>query len=153
MGNPRGFGFFNIRSLGHRAFGLVEGLEMFNKSIIGNAQPKNEGLSHWRWQRITAVALIPLTLWFVVSVTTLPDSGYSETIQWISNPIIAILITFFAITSLYHASLGVQVVIEDYIHNKSVNKLTLIGSKLIFAGLGCVALVAIAKILFFEKVS
>ena len=121
---------------------------MFKKGMTEDKHPAKEGLNHWRLQRITAIALIPLTVWFVVSVATLPSASYTETIEWISNPAIAILITFFSITSLYHASLGVQVIIEDYIHTETPNKFALIGSKIIFTTLGAIALIAIGTIVF-----
>jgi succinate dehydrogenase / fumarate reductase membrane anchor subunit len=75
---------------------------------LGSAK---EGVNHWWMQRLTAIALIPLTLWFVISIASLSGSNYSTTIAWLSSPLVAVFMILLVAATLYHALLGVQVVI------------------------------------------
>jgi succinate dehydrogenase / fumarate reductase membrane anchor subunit len=81
---------------------------------LGSAK---HGVMHWWLQRVTAVALIPLTIWFMtalVSVMISPD--ILVVARWFAAPSHALLITLLLVAMFYHAKLGLQVVIEDYIH-------------------------------------
>jgi succinate dehydrogenase / fumarate reductase, membrane anchor subunit len=81
---------------------------------LGSAK---EGSHHWISQRISAIALVPLVLWFVfAAVTQLAQADYYTAITWLKDPVHALLLALFIVVSLQHAMLGVQVVIEDYIH-------------------------------------
>jgi succinate dehydrogenase / fumarate reductase membrane anchor subunit len=75
-----------------------------------------EGPGHWWAQRLSAAALVPLTLWFVLSVAGIDASNYYVVDAWLSRPLNALLAILLVIAATYHASLGVQVVAEDYIH-------------------------------------
>ncbi|WP_395020291.1 succinate dehydrogenase, hydrophobic membrane anchor protein [Dongia sp.] len=77
-----------------------------------------EGVGHWWMQRMTALALIPLGLWFVASVVCLAGADHAAITQWLSAPFTlgALALTLFA--AFYHAVLGLQVVVEDYVHGK-----------------------------------
>tara|TARA_B100000676_G_C17764047_1_gene673134 strand:- start:249 stop:641 length:393 start_codon:yes stop_codon:yes gene_type:complete len=79
-----------------------------------------EGVNHWWWQRITALMLIPLSLWFVASVWMIVISGatYTELVSWLNGPISASLMLIFLGSIFLHLKLGLQVVIEDYVHTK-----------------------------------
>ena len=112
---------------------------------IGHGSAKH-GFSHWWWQRLSAVALIPLTLWFVYSVITLINSEYAVVIAWLSSPIKASLLLLFILVALFHAQTGLQVVIEDYIHCKCVNLASLIAVKFISVLLAVVSVISIFKI-------
>jgi len=86
--------------------------------VLGLGSAK-EGVSHWWAQRVTAVALLPLGLWFVFSIAVLigsNNSDYLGVVDWIAAPINAVLLILFIATVAYHSALGVQVVIEDYVH-------------------------------------
>ena len=74
------------------------------------------GVDHWWWQRLTATALIPLSLWFVYSLLSLDFSDEIVVRSWLAHPRTAILLMAFLVSSFYHGLLGVQVIIEDYIH-------------------------------------
>lgn len=74
-----------------------------------------EGPGHWWAQRLSAVALVPLTLWFVVSVVRIGASDYYAVDAWLSEPVNALLAVLLVIAMTYHASLGTQVVAEDYV--------------------------------------
>ncbi len=84
---------------------------------LGSAK---EGTHHWWMQRVTAIALVPLTLWFVVSVIGLVGKPYAAVAGWIGNPIVSVFLILMVIATFYHAWLGIQVVVEDYVHAKAV---------------------------------
>lgn len=85
--------------------------------VLGLGSAK-EGVEHWWWQRLTAVALLPLGIWFVFAVISLVGTGYTEARAWITTPVNMVLVIAFTAALLHHAQLGLQVVIEDYIHNE-----------------------------------
>lgn len=76
-----------------------------------------EGFEHWWMERISAVALVPLTLWFVASIIAHTGSGYTSFIGWLRAPLISTLMILLLSALFYHTSLGLRVVIEDYIHS------------------------------------
>jgi succinate dehydrogenase membrane anchor subunit len=82
---------------------------------LGSAK---EGVEHWWAQRITAIALIPLSLWFVIAIIGLVGAELETVQNWVSRPLPAILLMLLLIATFYHASLGLQVVIEDYVHTE-----------------------------------
>jgi succinate dehydrogenase / fumarate reductase membrane anchor subunit len=73
----------------------------------------NEGVGHWWSQPVSAVALIPLTLWFVASIIAHTGREYATFIAWLRTPLVSILIILLLIAIFYHTALGLQVVIED----------------------------------------
>lgn len=73
------------------------------------------GTGHWWMQRLTAVALVPLSLWFIVSLVGMTRADYATVIAWIQDPLIAMLLLLFIVSLFYHTLLGMQIVIEDYI--------------------------------------
>ena len=100
---------------------------------LGSAK---EGAEHWWMARVSAVALIPLTLWFVASIIAHTGSDYVTFIVWLRMPLVSILMVLLLIALFYHTALGLQVVIEDYVHS---------GAKfaaLVAMRLGCFALAA-----------
>jgi succinate dehydrogenase / fumarate reductase, membrane anchor subunit len=80
---------------------------------LGSAK---EGVEHWLAQRIAAVALVPLVLWFVIAVIQLVGADLDTVQDWVGRPLPAILLVLLLIATFYHAALGLQVVIEDYVH-------------------------------------
>ena len=75
-------------------------------------------LGHWWHQRLTAICIIPLSLWFMASLVGHLRSDHETVVTWISSPIVSFLMVILVCGIFYHAKLGVQVVIEDYIHTK-----------------------------------
>lgn len=107
----------------------------------------SDGTHHFWVQRITALALIPLTLWFGFSLALLPQADYAHVIGWLQNPINAILLILFLLVSFHHGQLGMQVIIEDYIASTPVKLTALILTKLaafLFAAIGIFAIVKIS---------
>jgi succinate dehydrogenase / fumarate reductase membrane anchor subunit len=93
-----------------------------------------EGVSHWWVQRVTAVALIPLTAWFAVSLLGLPLQSHEAVSAWLGRPWVAVFTILLAVTLAWHSWLGVQVVVEDYVHGKgSKTALLLLSTFLHFA--------------------
>lgn len=107
-----------------------------------------EGSHEWWRQRATAVALIPLTFWLAVAVARLPGMAYRDMLQWIAAPWNSLLLLSAIIAIAYHAILGLQVVVEDYVHLDWVKMLTLLGMKLVFSFLGLAAVYATLRIIF-----
>ena len=91
------------------------------RSVAVGLGSAKHGFSHWWWQRVTAVALIPLTLWFVYSIVFLMNNDYDQATTWLASPVNATLMLVFVFAVLFHAQTGLQVVIEDYIHTKWIN--------------------------------
>lgn len=77
-----------------------------------------EGVHHWWAQRISSVALLPLSLWFVYSLITLTGSDYESFHAWASEFGNAVFLVLFVVTMFHHTQLGLQVVIEDYVHSE-----------------------------------
>lgn len=83
---------------------------------IGLGSAKN-GVEHWWFQRVTAVALVPLTVWFAASLIAHARNDYATFIAWVRTPIATILMALLLIGLFHHMALGLQVVIEDYVHS------------------------------------
>jgi succinate dehydrogenase / fumarate reductase membrane anchor subunit len=117
----------------------------FGRAVgLGSAK---EGVQHWWAQRLTAVALVVLGLWFVASLVGLLGSPYDEVLDWLASPVPALLTVLALIAGFYHATLGVQVVIEDYVHGEGVKLASLILLRLVaflFAAAGIFAVLRIA---------
>ena len=110
---------------------------------LGSAK---HGFSHWWWQRVTAVALIPLTLWFVFSILRLVGGSYDAVSAWLSSPLNASIMLLFVFTSLFHAQTGLQVVIEDYVHTKWANLTLLLLTKFAAALMAVLSIISVLKV-------
>jgi succinate dehydrogenase / fumarate reductase membrane anchor subunit len=103
---------------------------------------------HWWVQRMTAVALLPLGLWFAYELLTLPGFDYATVVAWVREPATSILLVLLVIAVGYHSALGIQVVIEDYVPGKGGRAATLMASTLAHVGLTIAAVFAVLKIAF-----
>jgi len=106
----------------------------------------HEGAGHWMTQRLTAIANIPLVLWFIVSAASLSAAGYTEVRAWLAAPLNAILMVLLIVSVVWHARLGIQVVIEDYVHQKGTKVASLVALKLAAVALAVSCLVAILRV-------
>lgn len=92
---------------------------MGNGTSIGRVRglgAAHSGAHHWLVQRFTAIGNLVLLVWFVVSLVLLPNLNYATVIEWIARPVPATAIALMIICTVWHARLGVQVLIEDYVH-------------------------------------
>jgi len=83
--------------------------------VLGLGSAKG-GVEHWWIQRLSAAALVPLGLWFAISLAGFETLSYAAVTTWIGDPITAVLLLLSALTVVYHSHLGIQVVVEDYVH-------------------------------------
>jgi len=95
------------------------------KKVKGLGTAKH-GFGHWWMQRLSAVLMIPLGIWFFISLTTLDNLSPDVLIQWLHNPIPAMLMALWTLTVVYHGALGLQVIIEDYVHVKKMALILLV---------------------------
>jgi succinate dehydrogenase / fumarate reductase membrane anchor subunit len=75
---------------------------------------RGEGVHHWWIQRVTSLALIPLSVWFLVSMLALPSHDYTTVVSWLGQKWTALVLAIFIAIAAWHSQLGVQVVFEDY---------------------------------------
>jgi succinate dehydrogenase / fumarate reductase membrane anchor subunit len=120
------------------------------RSPLGRARglgSAKEGTHHWWVQRLTALALIPLVIWFVVSIICLAGADYGAARTWVASPLSMVLLVLTLAMAFWHGALGLQVVIEDYIHVEW-QKITLLvllkGAALLLTVIGIVAIARIA---------
>ncbi|HKR35599.1 MAG TPA: succinate dehydrogenase, hydrophobic membrane anchor protein [Steroidobacteraceae bacterium] len=115
--------------------------------VLGLGAAK-EGVSHWWSQRVTSVALVFLGLWFVVSLLRMPTFGHEFVAAWIAMPLNAVLLLLLAGTLVYHSQLGVQVVVEDYVHHHGLKVATMLLLTFAHVVLGALAIFAVLRIAF-----
>ena len=84
-----------------------------------------DGVHHWWLQRLTAVALVPLAIWFTVSLLALPALDYPAVSAWMGQDWTAVLLILFVLSATWHSQLGVRVVIEDYVHGRGMRTVLL----------------------------
>ena len=112
---------------------------------LGSAK---DGTAHWWAQRVTAVALIPLSLWFIYSAVTLVGIDRAGFKIWLNAPGTILLMSLFVIALFYHMQLGLQVVIEDYIHNERNKIVSLVLNKLAAVFFAVSSIIALIKVAF-----
>ena len=110
---------------------------------LGSAK---DGTHHWWMQRVTSVIMVPLMLWFVISLLTISRVDYPTFQHWMSRPWNAGLLLALLSTMFYHASLGMQVVYEDYVRPECRKVMAIIITNLLLLVLAAVAIVAVLKI-------
>lgn len=108
----------------------------------------HEGVEHWMKQKITALANIPLIIWLVYSMVKLNGASYEVFTTWLAQPINAILMILLVISVMFHAKLGAQVIVEDYISSKPLRLAKLIVHKIFFLGMAVAIIFCILKIAF-----
>jgi succinate dehydrogenase / fumarate reductase membrane anchor subunit len=112
---------------------------------LGSAK---SGTEHFWAQRVTAVALIPLTLWFVYSILALGNGDHAVASAWMQSPLNAVLLLLLVVATFHHMQLGLQVVIEDYIHVEYMKIFMLVIVKGASLLLGVAAAFAVLKVSF-----
>lgn len=104
------------------------------------------GVTHWWAQRVTAVALIPLSLWFTAAMTRLAGTGYDALADWLEAPLTAILMVLLLLGLFYHLALGLQVIIEDYVHSSRVKLAAVVVVQLVCSALAVAGVVSVVRI-------
>ena len=112
---------------------------------LGSAK---SGTSHWWAQRLTALALVPLTVWFVASVVALAGADYPTVAAWLAAPLPAGLMILLIVATFHHAQLGLQVVIEDYVHHEGMKIAAIVAVKAAAVTLGFAAVLSVLTLLF-----
>src|SRR5204862_6962619 len=105
-----------------------------------------EGVQHFWVQRVSAVALAPLSLWFVFSAAQLPLLNYNAIRHWVAAPSVAVALSLFIATLFYHSMLGIQVVVEDYVAGEGRKLVTLLVLKFAHALAAAAGIFAVLKI-------
>ena len=106
------------------------------------------GLHHWWMQRLTAIALVPLVVWFAVSLVMMSGADYGVVRAWIGSPFVMVLLILTIVVGLHHGQLGLQVVIEDYIHGEGRKLALILLVRFVAVLSGLAAVVAILRIGF-----
>ncbi len=121
------------------------------RSPLGRARglgSAKEGLHHWWAQRLTSIALVPLTVWFVASIISLAGAGFVDFVAWLGSPFNATVMILFLAVSFHHAQLGLQVVLEDYVSSHGLRVASIIIVKFVCYGLAALAIVSTLIVTF-----
>ena len=106
------------------------------------------GTEHWWAQRLTALALVPLCLWFVASLAAMTGADHATMKAWVDSPLVAGLLILLIVATFYHGYLGLQVVIEDYVHSEPIKLASLLAVKALSILLGVIAVLSVLVLLF-----
>jgi len=116
------------------------------QSAIGRLRARGSshtGLHHWKAQRVTAVSNLLLVLWFLFNAISMAGADYAEWVAWFQSPLNASLMVMLVLSVFYHAKMGVQVMIEDYVHSEGLKVVGLVGVTLLAAALATACIVSI----------
>jgi succinate dehydrogenase / fumarate reductase membrane anchor subunit len=116
--------------------------------VVSGLGSAKGGVHHWWLQRLTSIALVPLTIWFTVSILSLPSMDHVTVIAWMTQSWTALLLIVLVLVATYHSQLGVRVVVEDYVHTAGMKTLTLVIVTFAHALLAVAGLFAILKVAF-----
>jgi succinate dehydrogenase / fumarate reductase membrane anchor subunit len=114
--------------------------------VLGTGSAK-EGVHHWWVQRLTSIALVPLTIWLVVSLLSLPSFEHVTVITWMAQTWTALLLILFILVATWHSQLGVRVIVEDYVHG-GAKTLTLVLITFIHTFVAAAGVFAVLKVAF-----
>lgn len=121
-------------------------LTKLSLSQIVNLGFAKNGTGHWWLQRVSAVALVPLSYFIIRLFEFCNNAPYQQTVDWISFPINALGLMLWLLAVFYHAALGLQVVIEDYVAEQPIQQFAIWGVNVTFLLLGAAALLAVFRI-------
>lgn len=106
------------------------------------------GVAHWWVQRVSAVALVPLTLWFLIELVSLPLADHASVRAWIADGWTPVALVLLIGTTSWHSALGVQVVIEDYVHHALLKLASLLVSTMLHVLVGVAGIYAVLRVAF-----
>jgi succinate dehydrogenase / fumarate reductase membrane anchor subunit len=113
--------------------------------VLGAGSAK-QGVHHWWTQRLTSVALVPLSIWFVVSLLALPGFAHATLVAWMTQSWTALLLILLVLTAAWHSQLGLRVVVEDYVHGAGLRTVVLAGSLCVHTLLAAAAVLAVLRV-------
>jgi len=114
--------------------------------VLGMGSAK-QGVHHWWVQRLTSVALVPLSIWFLVSLLSLPSLDHWVVSAWMAHGSSALLLILLVLTAAWHSQLGLQVIVEDYVHGAGARTITLAAitfAHVLIASAGVLAVLRVA---------
>ncbi len=106
------------------------------------------GASHWATERLISLATLPLYVWLVVALLRLPDLGHGTVVNWLSSPLNAVMMILLTVTTFVHLKQGMQVVLDDYVHDEGTRVLTNIALVFLSVAGGAAATFAVLQIAF-----
>jgi succinate dehydrogenase / fumarate reductase membrane anchor subunit len=115
--------------------------------VLGLGSAK-DGTGHWWAQRVTSIALIPLTLWFFFSLLLLPGLDYGTVKTWLALPISSFLAVLAIGVLTYHSYLGTTVIVEDYVHAVGLKMVSLLLLRFLYVLVGGASIFAILRVAF-----
>ena len=110
---------------------------------LGSAK---SGLHHWWHQRVSAVAMVGLVSWMVVILFSLVEADYQTALNMLAHPVNATVVVLFVAVGLWHASLGLQVVLEDYVANEGVRLIAILAVKMAASVTAILAILSVLKV-------
>jgi succinate dehydrogenase / fumarate reductase membrane anchor subunit len=113
---------------------------------VGGLGSAKSGVHHWWLQRLTSIALVPLAIWFTISLLSLPSLDHVTVVAWMAQSWTALLLVLFVLVATWHSQLGLRVVVEDYIHNSGMKTLILVIVTFGHALLAAAGVLAILKV-------
>ena len=119
------------------------------RSALGKARGKGSargGTHHWMMQRITAIGLIPLTLYLAFALIQAMTLDYGGALEWFKSPINGAAMILFIIAAFYHANLGMQIIIEDYVASELKRISIIIAIKLVFCAAAALSIFSILAV-------
>ncbi len=121
-------------------------------SVARGLGSTHDGTHHWMQERITSIAGLPLMVWLVWSITHFGVMDYASFTAWLAQPVNAVLMILSIVTIFYHAFLGIQVVVEDYVHGEGMKFAALTALKCAFIAAMVACVFSILKIAFSSSV-
>ena len=106
------------------------------------------GATHWATERLISLATLPLFVWFVAALLMLPDLSHGTVVNWLSSPLNAVLMVLLAITNFVHLKQGMQVVLDDYVHDEGTRVLSNVALVFLSVAGGAAATFAVLQIAF-----
>ena len=110
---------------------------------LGSAK---SGLHHWWHQRVSAVAMVVLVSWMVVLLFSLVEADYQTAMNILAHPVNATVVVLFVAVGLWHASLGIQVVLEDYVANEGARLIAILAVKMTASVTAILAILSVLKV-------
>jgi len=113
---------------------------------VRGAGSAKSGVHHWYLERVTSVALVPLTLWFIYAMVRLVGAGQENVVIWASRPWNTVLLLALIAMTFRHMQLGIQVVLEDYVHHKWFMTAASLGTQAACVLLGLLSALSVLKL-------